>query len=156
MANPKQLFKDTYELLVDVKQKLRNQGFVVPKRNRDGSVSVGSYTIIKDRAGLYKILNSQRQSIFHGLNLPQTAIIVANDLALKKMWIDQELLAADRQYGYSVFEEQQCSRLIQKTQSKQDWSRADIMQVKQGQAKIRADQAKKTVLARYAKMNQIR
>ncbi len=105
------LFRQLHKVSVSVKRELLHKGLVVPTQNADGTITVGYYTIIKENSGTYAILDYAAEAVITGINLPQTAILLSNRLALGK-YKDDELLSQDRNYGYAEFEEQLYKRAI--------------------------------------------
>jgi len=109
---PAELYKKIEVLSNEVKRTLRKKGIVIPLRNNDGSVNVGFYKIVKTDYG-YSILDRAGEPIIERINLPQTAVILANDLALGRFRNDI-ILNHDRYYGYAEFEEQLQTRIASK------------------------------------------
>lgn len=101
---PKELYEKIVSISQDVKNNLREKGLVVPTRNKDKSISVGNYNISKDSNGFFHIKDFGNKVVVEKINLPQTAIIIANKLALGK-FLDTDILQKDRMYGYAVFED---------------------------------------------------
>jgi hypothetical protein len=98
-----QLFRQVEILAKSVKDQLRKKGIVPPSRGNDGSYIFDNYKIKKEKTGFYSILNSKNETVVDKINLPQTAAVLANDLALGK-WIDDKLVALDTNYGYKDFD----------------------------------------------------
>ena len=99
----------------EVKSRLRQKGLVVPIKNKNGTIKFGWYTVARDQDGYYTILDHANEAIVSGINLPHTALVTANSLALGQHQ-DQKLISADRFYGYADFEEQ----LYKKAMSRND------------------------------------
>lgn len=110
---PDHLFKKLEQVGNEVKDSLRRKGIVIPVENEDGSISIGSYTIIKNDQGFYSILDYSNTPVIGNINLPQTAALLANGLALGK-FMDFQLVDEDRRYGYALFEENLHKRNLQK------------------------------------------
>jgi hypothetical protein len=146
------VYKQIENLARGVKTDLRHKGFVVPIENRDGSISVDLYTISKSKAGFYKITSNAGDVLVDHINLPQTAALLANSLALGR-WVDDRLLNEDRQYGYSLFEELQAKHIIDK---RRDWDRVDIMYTKMSLAKHRKTAAKQAIMNSFEKLRNVR
>ena len=127
----KQINSNVYKKLQivsdQVKQELQKKGVASPIRNNDGSIALGSYTITK-RNGFYVILDYSKEVVVDQINLPQTAAILANNLALGK-WIDEKILRSDRQYGYAEFEETLHLRMAENN-LKKNVDRADMLYTK--------------------------
>jgi len=82
----------------------KNRGHVIPVRQPNGSIQYEKFLVSKNTKGLYSV-TSKNITYFDNLNLPQTAAIVANDLALGKI-VDSMLINIDRDYGFKLFEEE--------------------------------------------------
>lgn len=149
-----QLYKKVAHLVTDVKQNFRSKGLIIPVQEEDGSIKFDFYTVIRQR-GFYSILNASNIPMVEHINLPQTAILIANSLALGRL-TDSKLLASDRQYGYCQFEEDQCKRVAGLAAKRQDWSRFDLLMEKQSRAHLKAEYAKQTIMQSFEKLRQIR
>jgi hypothetical protein len=99
-----QIYKNLKIVSEKVKESLRTRGLVIPTENADGSITLGSYLVCKSN-GFYQIKTHSGNIVEDHINLPQTAIIVANGLALGK-FTNCNILFLDQQYGYAVFEEE--------------------------------------------------
>ena len=106
-------YKKIANLSSEVKSKLFRKGLVVPKRNNDNTVSVGSYTIKRDENSHYSIVDTQNDVLANNINLAHTAVVLANELALGK-GINQKLLAKDQIYGGTLFEDEMYKQRISK------------------------------------------
>jgi hypothetical protein len=100
----------------NVKQELHKKGFVIPVQNQNGSISFGKYTVVHRPTGFYSIVDSYKEPVADHINLPHTAILVANRLALGKDR-DDKLLQEDRDFGYADFEEQIHKRALTRKNS---------------------------------------
>lgn len=134
-----------------VKDDLLRRGIVIPKKYKDGSVGVGRYRIVKQLTGFYSILDYRNDAIIEGINLPQTAAILANKLALGK-FIDDELLNNDRRYGHALFEETLHSQLAKKCLIKNKIDEADLFFTKANISKYKKDKFKKEISTGYEKL----
>jgi hypothetical protein len=103
-TTPEDLYFQMKTLSVEVRKDLLSKGIVVPTKNDDGTVTIGNFTIVKNFNGSYAILDHTDEKIIDNINLPQTAIMVANKLALGH-YKDSILLDVDRRYGSADFEE---------------------------------------------------
>lgn len=101
---PNHLYEKIVLLSKEIKDNFRKKGIVIPIKNEDDTISLGPYTVIKDTQGFYKIHDYRKEVIVERINLPQTAIMLANGLALGK-FLDTTLLNKDQKYGYALFEE---------------------------------------------------
>lgn len=97
-------FLDKVEKLAkSVKQDLKRKGFVVPSKSEDGTYIFENYKIKKEETGFYSIFDKNNELIVSKINLPQTAALLANDLALGK-FLDSKLIDLDKNYGYRDFD----------------------------------------------------
>lgn len=108
---PEELYHRIQQLSDVVRTDLRRKGLVIPIKNKNGTITIGKYTIVKSNDGSYGILDYTSESVVNGINLPQTAIIVANKLALG-YYKDTDLLDVDRRYGSADFEERLYKRAL--------------------------------------------
>lgn len=100
----KEIWDKIYSLSLNIKSNLKNKGFIVPIQNDDGTIKIGYY-IIKKENNFYSVYDTSNYLIVDKLNLPQSAILIANGLALGK-FLDKLILDLDKNYGYALFEEQ--------------------------------------------------
>jgi hypothetical protein len=134
-----EIYLKIQQISIDVKEKLKRQGVVVPIKKRDGSIQIGSYSIKKDNTGFYSILDFKNEVIINRINLPQTAAIQANRLALGK-YIDDDILQADTKYGHAYFDEELHTHLAGRCLQKKELDRAEMMYTKSNIAKHRKNQ----------------
>jgi hypothetical protein len=146
ITNSENFYKKISQLTLEVKQALRIKGLVVPVKNKDGSVSLDNYTIVKDLDG-YAILDRDNEVLIQRINLPQTAIIVANKLALGRSR-DTELLSIDQQYGYCDFQE----KLYRKTMPGTDLERFSIYMTKYELAQVKKQRFKLEIARSFEKL----
>ena len=139
-------YKKISQLTLEVKRTLRHRGLVVPVKNKDGTITLGQYTIIKYLNG-YAILDYDNEPLIQQINLPQTAIIVANKMALGR-YRDTELLEIDRQYGYCDFQE----KLYKKTMPRTDLERFSIYMTKYEVAQVKKQQFKQEIVRSFEKL----
>ena len=151
-----QIFKKVQKLAIDVKKDLRQKGLVVPKDNGDGTITVDQYTIVKERTGFYSILDNRKEAIVSSINLPQTAAVIANSLALGKWPADDKLVKADRDYGYNLFEETLSKKHAENSLKNNDVDRADILFIKGGNARYKKLQAHQTIINSFEKLRRLR
>lgn len=135
----------------DVKIKLFANGAVVPVLYKNGSIGVGSFKIVKTKEGFYNILDKDQEVIIKQINLPQSAALLANKLALGK-WIDTTIVNADRSYGHAAFEEELQTTLAKKKIKKKEIAAAEILYTKAKISKLKKDNFKKEILFDYEHM----
>lgn len=146
----KHLFEKFTKLANAVRQDFKQKGIVLPSQQRDGSIQIGTYNIKKADSAYY-IRDKNNHTVVGPLNLAQTAVVIANDMALGR-WPDQTLINTDRWYGYKAFAEQAALHIAESAGKKQDADRADFNLYK---ASIAAEQKltyKKTIDSRFNKL----
>lgn len=143
------------QLNKDVKETLKRQGLIVPIKKDDVTIQLDKFLIKKISNGFYNILNKNGHEIISGINLPQTAVIIANKLALGK-WIDIDLLHYDKKYGFAVFDELSHKRSFNNSLKKREYDRAEIMQNKYSIAKHKKDHYKRLIVNDYQKLLKFR
>jgi hypothetical protein len=147
---PDDLYKKMVKLSDEVKQQLRKKGVAVPARQADGSVTIGHFKIVKTNEGFYSILNSHREVILDRINLPQTAVIIANGLALGR-FKDFEIINHDKQYGYALFEEIVYKQAIEKS-NKKSLEYFELAMTKYSIARAKKEYHKKDVVRSFQKL----
>lgn len=154
----KPLTNDVYstieQLSKDVKEKLRLKGVVVPTKSKDGSINVGHFAIKKKYDGFYCIVDFEKEILIDRINLPQTAAVIANQLALGKL-TDDKLLEADRKYGHSLFDEELHTKLAEKSLKSNLMDRADVMFTKSKIARYKKEQYRLTIIRGFEKLIRI-
>jgi hypothetical protein len=148
---PNDIYSKIEQLNLDVKKNLERRGLVVPISKEDGSIKLGNFLIKKLPTGFYNIIDYKNRPIVEGINLPHTAVIIANKLALGK-WIDTDLLAIDKKYGHAAFDELVHKHSASSNRSKKQYDKADIMEIKAQTASRKKEYYKKTISADYRKL----
>jgi hypothetical protein len=113
---PEELYTRIKKVSDEVRKKLLLKGVVVPIKNKNGTISIGHFTIVKENNGSFSILDYSNEIMVKHINLPQTAILVSNKLALG-LYKDTELLEMDRRYGSADFEEELYKRALNRKNS---------------------------------------
>lgn len=150
-----EIYLKIQQISIDVKEKLKRQGVVVPIKKRDGSIQIGSYSIRKDKTGFYSIVDFRNEVIINRINLPQTAAIQANRLALGK-YIDDDILQADTKYGHAYFDEELHTHLAEQSLKKKDLDKAEMMYTKSNIAKYKKNQHMHEVRKSFEKLMRFR
>lgn len=150
-----EIYLKIQQISTDVKEKLKRQGIVVPVKKRDGSIQIGSYSIKKEGSGFYSILDFKNEVIINRINLPQTAAIQANRLALGK-YVDDSILEADVKYGYALFDEELHVYLAECSLKKKDLDKAEMMYTKSTIAKHKKIQYMHEVRKSFEKLMRFR
>ena len=101
---PNNVFNQFELVAKQVLTDLKGKGYVVPVHGNNGSIKFEKFSVVKNNNGRYTVF-SRNVVYFDDLNLPQTAAIIANDLALGRI-LDSSLVTLDRDYGFKLFEEE--------------------------------------------------
>ena len=149
---PNNLYNKIQQLSEEVRTELKRKGVVAPVKNTDGSISVGYYKIVKSEEG-YCILDSGNEPVVDRINLPQSAVLVANGLALGR-YKDNNVIDNDRRYGYALFEEELHNKAVARSKKK-TLEYYDVMSTKAAIAKFKKEQYKKDLLNKYEKLIQL-
>ncbi len=146
------LIKKLAQVNREVKSRLFNEGFVVPTKDENGHIKFGVFTIVRDSYGLYEILDHTKEAIISGINLPQTAWLTANSLALGR-YKDDRLLAKDQRYGYADFKEQVYKKAMSRKDRGIDYY--DLSTEKYKTARLKKQYYKTEILKTFQKLNKI-
>lgn len=149
------IYEKIKQLDRSVKEDLRRRGVVIPKKFKDGSIGIGYYRIVKERTGFYTILDYSNDAVVERINLPQTAAILANKLALGK-FIDDEVLSNDQRYGHALFDETLHIHLAEKNVKKNKLDEADLFFTKAKISKSKKDRLKAEIDSGYEKLIRFR
>lgn len=145
-----EVYKKIVRLSDEVKKDLRSRGVIIPSKNDDGTISIGPYKVFKKLDGFYAISDQWNEVIVDNINLPQSAIIVANNLALGK-FKDTQIINADRYYGYALFDEMLHQRAVEKS-AKKSIEYFDVMLTKALIAKAKKERYKADVVKSFEKL----
>lgn len=148
---PKYIYFKIEQLTNDVKDNLARRGLAIPIPIEDGSIKLGNFFIKKLSTGFYSIIDDKNRPIIEGINLPHTAVIVANKLALGK-WIDTDLLEIDKKYGHAAFDELVHKNSVKTNRKNKQYDKADIMAIKAETACRKKEYYKKTISTDYRKL----
>jgi hypothetical protein len=125
IQNTQLIFTKLNALSDNLKGQLRKKGFIIPIKKSDGSILISSYKIVKTE-NLFAVLDRYDNIIVKNINLPQSAILIANDLGLKKLSF-QQILEKDCRYGQCSFDKLNLKLVISKTK---DHDRKEILREK--------------------------
>lgn len=146
----KHLFEKFTKLANAVRQDFKRKGIVLPSQQKDGSIQIGTYNI-KKKDSAYYIRDRNNHIVVGPLNLAQTAVVVANDLALGR-WPDHKIIDSDRWYGYKAFAEQSALYVAESAGKKQDTDKVDFSLYKAAIAAEQKQTYKKTIDSRFNKL----
>jgi len=148
-----ELYKKLIKVSTEVKQDFRRKGLVIPVENKDGSITLDNFTITKDSDGFYVILNRSGNAIVDQINLPHTAILLANGLALGK-FLDDALLKEDQNYGYALFDELVHERAV-RLSKKKSLEHFEVMMGKCTVARAKKEQCRITINKSFEKLRKL-
>lgn len=148
------LFRKFTSLASEVKEDLRSRGIVVPVSTKNG-VKIGNYLVIKLETGFYSVIDARGRIIHDRINLPQTALLLANDLALGK-WGNVSLLEVDKEYGFSDFERTNYRRLSELYVKQRNWDKFEAVDTKCRAAEKRAERSMQLIMQSFEKLRHLR
>ena len=135
-----------------VKKDLQKRGFVIPTKNQDGSLKIGNFSISK-QGEFFTIFDNHNKIVIDNINLPQSAILLANSLSIRRC-IDNKILTADRNYGYAEFEEHLYRQQANKIKKK-DLERASIILSKSKTQQNKKESCKQSISKQFEKLQRI-
>ena len=147
----KRIYEKLEILSTKIETQLKKQGILVPFQQEDGTVYVGNYSIVKE-GPYFTILNRHQEQIVDKINLPQTAAILANNLALGKI-LDVNLLNLDRNYGYASFEES--LNKMQANQVIKNFDKFQMFVIKSHNKRLKKEQCKQEIEKQFKKLLQM-
>ena len=147
------LYKKIVKVSAKVRADFRRRGVIIPVENKNGSISLDNFTISRNNEGFYVIINRSGDEIVSNINLPQTAAVVANGLALGQL-VDDRLLKADRNYGYALFDESLHERAVKRSKNK-SLDYFDLMLSKCMIARAKKEQYKSEVIKSFEKLRKL-
>jgi hypothetical protein len=146
----KKLFEKFAKLANSVKQDFKRKGIVLPSQQKDGSIQIGTYNV-KKKDSAYYIRDRRGQVVLGPLNLAQSAVVLANDLALGR-WPDHKILDSDKWYGYKDFAEQAALHVAESARKHKDTDRVDFNLYKAAVASEQKRYYRKCIDSRFAKL----
>lgn len=138
-----------------VKEDLRRKGIIVPVKEVDGSITIDRFRIIKEQSGYYTVTDIKNNPVITDINLPQTAALIANELALGK-WVNDDIINQDRYFGYLVFEETLTKQHAHRSLKNKDIDRAELLFTKGLIAKDKSKKIKQEIMSRFEKLRRLR
>jgi hypothetical protein len=142
---------DKVKVLADtVKKDLRKKGVIIPVKHKDGTISFDNYSVVKRTNGYY-ILNIKGSEVAGPINLAQTAIVLANGLALGRQ-VDDNILHADKYYGYRFFDEEVFTKSANNSLKTKDYDRADWCFTRASIARKQKEVFKATIMSHFGRL----
>jgi hypothetical protein len=108
---------------------------------------------MKTHDGFYAVTDYSGHPVADNVNLPQTAAMLANGLALGK-FLDTKLLQLDREYGYALFEET-LHKSIVKNSAKKSLEIYEIGMTKYLIARHKKEQHKSAIIKSFEKLKNL-
>lgn len=118
----KDLVEKVHTLAEHVKQDLRKKGVVVPTKHKDGSIQFDEYLMVREADGFH--IYQRKTHLVGPINLAQTAIVIANGLALGRQ-ADPKLIENDRWYGFKSFDEEVFTKSANNSLKNKNYDKAD-------------------------------
>lgn len=150
-TNSKKILEELGSLNKQIVRDLRKRGVVPPRKNSDGSIKVGNFTIKKNENGFFRILDQNQKIIVDNINLPHSAALMANRLALG-YWSDKSIIDLDRRYGHYMFDEELYKKRYQSNILSKKYDRAEILSEKLKTVKIKRQQLKQEIVQGFDKL----
>lgn len=148
-----QVLKKFKQVADSVKNDLRKKGLVIPIQNKDGSITIDNYLIVK--VGVFYFIRDRfGEDIVKNINLPQTAALIANSLALGKMG-DDKIYKLDQEYGFGLFEIDLLSKHANRSLKRKDIDRADFLYTKLKITKSRVNSTKSSIMNSFEKLRNL-
>ena len=97
-----QIFNKVENIARQVKEELRAKGYVVPIKEKDGTVNLDGVRVRKVKNTFYSVYDKHNRPVVENLNSMESAVVIANRLALGKD-LDDSLVETDRKYGFQSF-----------------------------------------------------
>lgn len=148
------ILQELSSLKKTIEQNLKKRGLVPAKKTKNGIARIGNFYIKKEETGLYSVLDSNNNIIAQDINLPHSAAVLANNLALGQ-WTNREILDLDRKYGHYTFDEQLTKVYYTKNYQNKNYNKADILNEKLKTASQKRVYYKNKILEGYNKLIKI-
>lgn len=148
---PNSVFNQFEQVARRVLTDLKSRGHVIPVRQPNGSIQYEKFIVSKNANGLYSV-SSRHIVYFDNLNLPQTAAIVANDLALGKI-VDSMLINVDRDYGFKLFEEEVYTQASKRKKNTLD--QVIFYSTRRQNARVQKQELKDRIMKTFKKLTNI-
>jgi len=147
------LFIKVEKIAKTVIDSLKKKGYVVPSSLSNNRVNFDGYIVGRDREGYYYITNPDRDLLIDKINLPQTAALVANNLALGRSNVEH-LLDQDKYFGYKDFDQAIFKRAMDR--SKQNIDQFTYWQTRHNDAKHQAKSHRSAIVNSFEKLRSLR
>jgi hypothetical protein len=150
-----QVYENIVKLTKNTRDSFKSRGIILPTIDDDGNVNVGKFIIKRNNDGQFQIADRLGQTFYKNINLPQTAILVANCLATKKR-VDNKVLHHDQRYGTKMFDDLNYTRLSKIYLKQRKFRQSVNMSIQSDYAADQANRARDIVLKTYKKLFELR
>jgi hypothetical protein len=148
-----ELFIKVENVAKTVIDSLKKKGYVVPTALSNNRVNFNGYIVGRDQDGYYYIHNPRTDTLIDKINLPQTAAVIANNLALGKYSIEN-LISHDKHYGYRDFDQAIFKRAMER--SRKNIDQFAYWQTRYNTARQQAKSYKNTIIHSFEKLRSLR
>ncbi len=152
-AVDKELFNKVENVAKTVLNDLRKKGYVVPTKVDNNVIDFDGFKVGKDIENTYYIVNQRYDITIRYINLPQTAALLANRLALGK-GVDNTILNDDRTYGFRQFDMQRYKQSMSKV--KKDFDQFTVFETRYQIAEAQAKNCKRRIADAFEKLRRLR
>ncbi len=152
-AVDKELFNKVENVAKTVLNDLRKKGYVVPTKIDNNVIDFDGFKVGKDIENTYYIVNQRYDITIRYINLPQTAALLANRLALGK-GVDNTILNDDRTYGFRQFDMQRYKQSMSKV--KKDFDQFTVFETRYQMAESQAKNCKRRITDAFEKLRRLR
>jgi hypothetical protein len=147
------LFNKVERVAKTVLDSLKKKGYIVPSSLSNNRVNFDGYIVGRDDEGYYYITNPETSLLIDKINLPQTAAVVANNLALGRYNIES-LLDQDKHFGFRDFDTLIFKRAMDR--SKRNIDQFAYWQTRYNTARQQAKSHKSTIVNSFEKLRSLR
>lgn len=145
------IYENIANLAKNTRDSFKNRGIALPTSDEQGNVKIGKFLITRTNDGQYKITDHLGQTFYKNINLPQTAVIVANALATEQR-VDDKVLRHDQTYGTKMFDDLNYTRLSKIYLKQQKFRQSVDMSIQSDYAADQANRARDAVMKTYKKL----
>lgn len=150
-----QVYEDIVKLTKNARDNFKSRGIALPTSDEQGNVKIGKFVIKRANNGQFTIIDHLGQTFYKNINLPQTAILVANCLATQHR-VDDQVLKQDQRYGTKMFDDLNYTRLSKIYLKQRKFSQSVNMSIQSDYAADQANRARDAVMKTYKKLFELR
>lgn len=150
-----QIYEDIVKLTKNTRDNFKSRGIAIPTSDNKGNVKIGKFVIKRANNGQFTIIDHLGQTFYKNINLPQTAILVANCLATEQR-VNDQVLKHDQRYGTKMFDDLNYTRLSKIYLKQRKFSQSVNMSIQSDYAADQANRARDAVVKTYKKLFELR